>query len=83
MRYLALATDYDGTLVASDRVSESVAQALHRLRISGRRTILVTGRPLDDLLSIRLRSARCWLQRTHSTVLLFMTSSGISVWRRR
>ena len=52
MRYLALATDYDGTLASNDRVSERAARALERLRISGRRTILVTGRRLDDLLSV-------------------------------
>ncbi|BAZ94389.1 phosphoglycolate phosphatase [Thiohalobacter sp. COW1] len=52
MRYLALVTDYDGTLVSDDRVSEPVAQALERLRVSGRRAILVTGRRLDDLLAV-------------------------------
>ncbi len=52
MRYLALATDYDGTLASDDRVSELVAHALERLRISGRRAILITGRRLDDLLAV-------------------------------
>ncbi|MCC7414236.1 MAG: HAD-IIB family hydrolase [Gammaproteobacteria bacterium] len=52
MRYLALATDYDGTLASNDRVSESAVRALERLRVSGRHTILVTGRRLDDLLAV-------------------------------
>ena len=52
MRYLALATDYDGTLALDDRVPEHAARALERLRVSGRRTILVTGRRLDDLLEV-------------------------------
>lgn len=52
MRYLALATDYDGTLASDDKVSEQTADALARLRVSGRRTILVTGRRLDDLLAV-------------------------------
>ncbi|MEO8801133.1 MAG: HAD family hydrolase, partial [Polyangiaceae bacterium] len=52
MRYLALVTDYDGTLASSDTVSERVALALERLRTSGRRAILVTGRRLDDLLAV-------------------------------
>ena len=52
MRYLALATDYDGTLSSDDRVSEQAIRALERLRISGRRAILVTGRRLDDLLAV-------------------------------
>ena len=52
MRYLALATDYDGTLASNDRVSESTVRALERLRVSGRLLILVTGRRLDDLLAV-------------------------------
>ena len=52
MRYLALATDYDGTLASNDRVSEPAVRALERLRVSGRRAILVTGRRLDDLLAV-------------------------------
>ena len=52
MRYLALATDYDGTLASDDKVSEQTIRALERLRISGRRVILITGRQLDDLLAV-------------------------------
>jgi hypothetical protein len=52
MRYLALATDYDGTLSADGGVSEQVIRALEHLRTSGRRAILVTGRRLDDLLMV-------------------------------
>src|SRR5574340_304212 len=52
MRYLALATDYDGTLASDDTLSEQVVSALERLRVSGRRAILVTGRQLDDLLKV-------------------------------
>ena len=49
MRYLALATDYDGTLAHDGRVNEATLAALSRLRQSGRRLVLVTGRVLDDL----------------------------------
>lgn len=49
MRYHALATDYDGTLAHDGRVDEPTVAALRRLRESGRRLILVTGRQLDDL----------------------------------
>jgi len=52
MRYLALATDYDGTLASDGRVDEETIAALERLRDSGRKLILVTGRHLDDLLNI-------------------------------
>lgn len=52
MRYLALATDYDGTLASDGRVDEQTLAALERLRDSGRKLILVTGRHLDDLLNV-------------------------------
>ncbi len=52
MRYLALATDYDGTLARDGIVDEATLDALQRLRASGRALILVTGRELDDLRSI-------------------------------
>ena len=52
MRYLALATDYDGTLATDGRVEEETLAALGRLRDSGRRLIMVTGRQLDDLLNV-------------------------------
>jgi HAD superfamily hydrolase (TIGR01484 family) len=49
MRYHALACDYDGTLAHHGQASEETLAALERLRGSGRRLILVTGRILDDL----------------------------------
>src|SRR3954463_13745647 len=52
MRYLTLVADYDGTLADNDRISEETAQALGRLRASGRRVIMVTGRRLNDLLAV-------------------------------
>jgi len=52
MRYLALATDFDGTLTSTDRVSPETIDAIDRLRASGRRSILVTGRRLSDLINV-------------------------------
>ncbi len=52
MRYLALASDYDGTLAHDGRVEASAVQALERLVASGRKLILVTGRVLSELLEI-------------------------------
>jgi len=49
MRYLALCTDYDGTLATDGRVLPDTVRALERLLASGRRLVLVTGRELDDL----------------------------------
>ncbi|MBZ8131988.1 HAD family hydrolase [Afifella sp. IM 167] len=49
MYFLALATDYDGTLAEHGAVTPETCQALARLKASGRRLILVTGRELADL----------------------------------
>jgi hydroxymethylpyrimidine pyrophosphatase-like HAD family hydrolase len=57
MRYLALATDYDGTLATDGQADPAALSALERLRMSGRRSVLLSGRRLDDLLTVcpRLR----------------------------
>ncbi len=52
MRYLALASDYDGTLAHDGVVDESTVRAVERLKHSGRKLILVTGRELRDLQSV-------------------------------
>ncbi len=52
MRYLALATDYDGTLAHDGRVDAPTVEALKRFRDSGRNLIMVTGRELDELLQV-------------------------------
>lgn len=49
MHYFVLATDYDGTLATDGHVNEDTLAALKRLRSSGRKLIIVTGRELDDL----------------------------------
>ncbi|HEX6997191.1 MAG TPA: HAD-IIB family hydrolase [Gammaproteobacteria bacterium] len=52
MYFLALAADYDGTLARGGRVQPSTVRALERLKESGRRLLLVTGRELEDLLRV-------------------------------
>ncbi len=52
MRYYALVCDYDGTLASDGRVSEETVAELERLKRSGRKLILVTGRELDDLMRV-------------------------------
>lgn len=52
MRFFALATDYDGTLAHHGEVAQSTVVALHRLRASGRKAILVTGRELPELQTV-------------------------------
>jgi len=55
MRYVALACDYDGTLAHDGTVADETVVALERLRESGRKLILVTGRQLDDLMRVFAR----------------------------
>jgi hydroxymethylpyrimidine pyrophosphatase-like HAD family hydrolase len=52
VRYLALIVDYDGTVASEGRISARVLDGLQRLKTSGRRVILVTGRRLDGLLAV-------------------------------
>jgi hydroxymethylpyrimidine pyrophosphatase-like HAD family hydrolase len=52
MRYLALCCDYDGTIAHHGRVDEPTLAALERLRDSGRKLVLVTGRELDELQTV-------------------------------
>ncbi|SFT24989.1 HAD-IIB family hydrolase [Mucilaginibacter polytrichastri] len=49
MRYHVLATDYDGTLATDEWVLAEVIVALKKLKASGRKIIMVTGRELNDL----------------------------------
>ena len=52
MRYLALVTDYDGTLATHGKVSDATATAIQRLRNSGRHAILATGRRPEDVRTV-------------------------------
>ncbi len=49
MRYRVLATDYDGTLAHHGKVDAPTLAALERVRASGRKVVLVSGRELEDL----------------------------------
>jgi hydroxymethylpyrimidine pyrophosphatase-like HAD family hydrolase len=52
MRFLALACDYDGTLAHHGRVDDETLAALERFMATGRKLILVTGRELNELLTV-------------------------------
>ncbi|TDD16093.1 HAD hydrolase family protein [Nonomuraea diastatica] len=52
MRHNVLACDYDETLARGGRVAETTIEALERLSRAGIKLVLVTGRELDDLLSV-------------------------------
>ncbi|HTI00655.1 MAG TPA: HAD hydrolase family protein [Acidisoma sp.] len=49
MYFLALATDYDGTLAHDGVVTPETRAALQRFKASGRHIIMVTGRQMPDL----------------------------------
>jgi hydroxymethylpyrimidine pyrophosphatase-like HAD family hydrolase len=46
------ATDYDGTIAEGNQVSPGTARSLARVRSSGRKLVLVTGRMLPDLRTV-------------------------------
>src|SRR2546427_7919308 len=52
MWFHVLACDYDGTLATDGRIAPDTLAALGRVRESGRRLVLVTGRRFDDLLAV-------------------------------
>ena len=52
MRYHAVAADYDGTLAHHGVIDEATWTALGKLKDSGRKLVMVTGRELDELLAL-------------------------------
>lgn len=52
MRYIALATDYDGTLAHHGTVHPDAVNVLERVKASGRKLLLVSGRHLPDLQTV-------------------------------
>jgi hydroxymethylpyrimidine pyrophosphatase-like HAD family hydrolase len=52
MYFMGLATDYDGTVATNGRLDDVAAESLRRLKASGRKAILVTGRELDELKAV-------------------------------
>jgi hydroxymethylpyrimidine pyrophosphatase-like HAD family hydrolase len=49
MRYFCLICDYDGTIARDGRCAPSTVEGLRRVRASGRKLILATGRQLAEL----------------------------------
>jgi hydroxymethylpyrimidine pyrophosphatase-like HAD family hydrolase len=72
----ALASDYDGTLADDGRVAGPTLSALRHLRAEGWRVLLVTGRQLDDLLSVFPGVAVCDLVVAENGGLLFAPATG-------
>jgi hydroxymethylpyrimidine pyrophosphatase-like HAD family hydrolase len=71
MHFVALATDYDGTLAEDGRVAPPTIAALRSLRRSGRKLIVVTGRVLPELLGVFPEIACCDLVVAENGALLY------------
>jgi len=76
MRYAALAVDFDGTIAHDGTVPTEVLEALEHVKASGRRVILVTGRELDELLSIFPPIGLFDLVVAENGALLYRPASG-------
>jgi hypothetical protein len=76
MQFQALAVDYDGTLATDGIVDETTVAALRRLRDSGRRLVLVTGRIMPQLLQVFPQLDLCDLVVSDNGAVLFDPKTG-------
>ena len=76
MQYLALASDYDGTLAHDGHVSKTTLEAVERLRASGRKLILVTGRELPELQTVFPAIHMCDAVVAENGALLYWPEDG-------
>lgn len=76
MHYLALASDYDGTLAHDGVVAPETIAAVQRLKQSGRRFLLVTGRELPELQMVFPEFEICDLIVAENGALLFTPATG-------
>jgi HAD superfamily hydrolase (TIGR01484 family) len=79
MHFLALATDYDGTIAHDGMLEAETIAGLERLRASGRHLILVTGRELDELKTVCPRLDLFELVVVENGALLFDPQTGEEV----
>lgn len=71
----ALVSDYDGTLALDGSVDDRTLSAVERLRDSGRKFILATGRELDELLAVFPRVTLCDVVVAENGALLYQPST--------
>jgi hydroxymethylpyrimidine pyrophosphatase-like HAD family hydrolase len=76
MRFVALATDYDGTLAHHGKVPPHAVAALERFAASGRKLVLVTGRELNELLEVFPEIDRFDRVVAENGALLYTPSTG-------
>jgi HAD superfamily hydrolase (TIGR01484 family) len=76
LRWQAIAADYDGTLANEGRVAKDTLQMLQRVRQSGRKIVLITGRELESLQSVFTQLDLFDLIVAENGALLYHPSTG-------
>lgn len=76
MRYLALCSDYDGTLAHHGQLDAPTIAAMERFRAAGRKLVMVTGRELDELKTVCPRLDLFELVVAENGALLYWPGSG-------
>ncbi|MFO0788931.1 MAG: HAD family hydrolase [Pirellulales bacterium] len=76
MQFHVLATDYDGTLATDGVVPDETIRALERLRNSGRKILLVTGRIIPQLLHVFPQLKLCDLVVADNGAVLYEPTTG-------
>jgi hydroxymethylpyrimidine pyrophosphatase-like HAD family hydrolase len=76
MHYLALASDYDGTLAHDGHVKHRVVEVLKRFKETGRKLILVTGRELPELKKVFSDIGLCDCVVAENGALLYWPADG-------
>jgi phosphoglycolate phosphatase (TIGR01487 family) len=76
MRFRMIATDYDGTLAENGCVAKNTLDALRRVRKSGRKLMLITGRELESLQSVFRELSLFDLIVAENGALLYYPSTG-------
>ena len=76
LRWQVIAADYDGTLANEGRVAKDTLQMLQRVRESGRKIVLITGRELESLQSVFTQLDLFDLIVAENGALLYHPSTG-------
>ena len=76
MRYFCLISDYDGTLARDGLVTASTLEALKRVKASGRKLVLATGRELPELLRVFPETSLFDLAVVENGALLYNPATG-------
>jgi hydroxymethylpyrimidine pyrophosphatase-like HAD family hydrolase/energy-coupling factor transporter ATP-binding protein EcfA2 len=76
LRYFCLISDYDGTLAHDGLVTASTLEALKRVKASGRKLVLATGRELPELLRVFPETSLFDLAVVENGALLYNPATG-------